>query len=226
MPTPAILEPAALEALRAYDTPTIANAIETLDIRPRNEGFMGSDVASIFPDLPVALGYAVTGRIRSATPSPERYPRRAWWEHILSVPQPRLVVLQDLDDPPGRGAFWGEVQANIHHALGCVGTITNGSVRDLSEAEAVPFAFFAGGVAVSHAYVRLEDMGSEVTISGLSIASGNLLMADRHGVLSVPMDRVTELVAAAERLIERERRIIEYCRSADFSLDGLQQVVG
>jgi regulator of RNase E activity RraA len=137
-----------------------------------------------------------------------------------------LVVLEDLDDPPGRGAFWGEVQANIHRTLGCVGAVTNGSVRDLAETQALPFALFASAVAVSHAYVRLEEMGTEVTVGGLTVRPGDLLMGDRHGVISIPIDRASDLVAAAKRLIERERRIIEYCRSDDFSLDGLETVVG
>ncbi len=214
-----------LDAIRAYDTPTMANAIETFDFRARNEGFMGADIRSIFPDMPTTLGYAVTGRIRSAAPSTRPYSPKAWWQHVLTVPEPRVLVFEDLDDPPGVGAFWGEVQTNIHRALGCVGVVTNGSVRDLLEVQALGFAYFARQVAVSHAYVHLVDFGSDVTISGVTVKEGDLLQGDRHGVLTLPIDRAPELPAAAVRLIARERRIIDFCRSKEFDVDGLAAVM-
>ena len=46
---------------------------------------------------------------------------------------PKIVVVQDLDKPKVGGSFWGEVTSNMHRALGCVGTITDGSIRDLDE---------------------------------------------------------------------------------------------
>ena len=76
-----------------------------------------------------------------------------WWRSILAMPGPRVVVMQDIDAQP-IGSFWGEVQGNIHKALGCLGVVTNGGVRDMNEARALGFHFFANTVLVSHAYVR------------------------------------------------------------------------
>jgi 4-hydroxy-4-methyl-2-oxoglutarate aldolase len=215
-----------LSALAGYDTPTLANAIEVLDIRPRSDGFTGASIRSIFTDLPPTIGYAVTGRIRSRQASPAPYAPRAWWEHVLTIPSPRFIVFEDLDDPPGLGAFWGEIQANIHRALGCVGVVTNGSVRDLSEVHDLGFGYFAEHVAVSHAYVHLVDFGSPVRVSGLTVRDGDLLMGDRHGVVFIPIDQADALGPVAERLLARERKIIAHCQSDAFNLDDLAALVG
>src|SRR3972149_3219093 len=127
--------PEVLQELRAITTPTVANGIEAFGVRGRNEGFVDAGVRCIFPDLGPMVGYAATPTIRTAQPG-ERRPAPELWAHVQSVPAPRIVVIQDLDDPPGIGAFWGEVNSNIHRALGCVGAVTNGSVRDLDEGRA------------------------------------------------------------------------------------------
>ncbi|MCH8310847.1 MAG: hypothetical protein IIB17_10195, partial [Chloroflexi bacterium] len=117
-----------LAAIKDIPTPAIANAIETFNIMPRNKGFMGPDISAIFPDMGNMIGYAVTGVIRAnAPPSAHMNVSRVEWvEEILKIPAPRVIVLQDLDWPNPIGSFWGEVQANIHSALECVGTVTNG----------------------------------------------------------------------------------------------------
>jgi hypothetical protein len=120
--------------IRRFDTPTVANAIETFMVRPRNEGFMRPEIKCVFPEFSPMVGYAVTGKIRANQPAPAGagYTKRSgWWDYIVSVPQPRVIVLEDLDDPPGVGSFWGEVNGSIHRALGCAGVVTNGCVRDL-----------------------------------------------------------------------------------------------
>jgi regulator of RNase E activity RraA len=219
--TPGTVTDAALDALRRYDVPTLANGIETFDVRSRAAGFMSAGVRCIFPELPIVNGYAVTARIRAAEPSEEPYARREWWDFTQTVPEPRMVVIEDLDDPPGVGSFWGEVNGNIHRALGCVGVVTNGSVRDLSEVRDIPFHYFAGSIAVSHAYVHLVDFGTPVEVGGLTVDTGDVLQGDQHGVLSIPADLIAELPAACDRVIARERVVIDYCRSPEFTIDGL-----
>ena len=137
------LDPAVLDRLRAFNTPTVANAIEVFDVRPRNEGFMHPEIRCIFPRLGVMVGYAVTLKIQSVRPGAKgaSIPHRVHWQDVLKVPAPRVIVVEDLDDPPGLGSFWGEVNANMHRAMGCVGAVTNGSVRDLDEVEPLGFQF-------------------------------------------------------------------------------------
>jgi regulator of RNase E activity RraA len=212
-----------LECLRRYDTCTVANAIETFDVRPRTAGFASPEIRSIFPQLGVMVGYAVTARARANRPGDGNYSRHGWWDAIAAAPAPRVAVIQDLDDPPV-GAFWGEVQSNIHRALGCAGCVTNGGVRDLREVEPLGFHYYAGSVMVSHAYVYMVDFGTPVTIGGLEIRTGDLIHADMHGVQVIPEEIAREIPAAAEKIIAKERTIISLCQSPSFELDALKRL--
>jgi regulator of RNase E activity RraA len=212
-----------LDALRRYDTPTIANAIETFDVRPRTAGFASPAVRCIFPQFGTMIGYAVTARCRAAQPAAQPYSRHGWWDAVAAAPAPRVAVIQDLDDPPV-GAFWGEVQSNIHRALGCVGAVTNGGVRDLREVEALGFQYYAGSVMVSHAYVTMVDYGTPVTIAGLEIRPGDLVHADLHGVQVIPPEIARAIPGACEAIIAKERTIIDLCRSPQFSVDALKRL--
>lgn len=211
-----------VEALRRYDTPTLANAIEEFDVRPRDEGFASLDIRCMFPELGVMVGYAATATVRARGRG--RGDQSALWEHVRRVQAPRVVVVHDLDEPPAHGSLWGEVNATVFQALGSVGAVTNGCVRDLNEARGLGFHFFARGACVSHAYVRVETVGQPVEIAGLSIEPGDLIHADQHGVLLVPRTIAGELPAAAERVIEREQTFLQWVRSPGFDPDRLPEM--
>ena len=127
------LSPEELAGLRRFSTPTLANAIEVFAIRPRHAGFMRPEIRCLLPLQEPMVGYAATATIRAAEPPRQAVARAEHWRAVLRVPAPRIVVLQDLDDPPAVGSFWGEVNVTVHEALGCIGTVTNGGVRDLPE---------------------------------------------------------------------------------------------
>ncbi len=224
MPSP--LPPDALARLRTFSTPTLANAVETFNLRPRTAGYMSSQVRCLFPDLGPMVGYAFTATCRAGVAPPREAGARRFemWRALEQTPAPRIIVLQDLDDPPGVGAFWGEVQSNIHRALGCVGTITNGGVRDLEEVRALGFHFFAGSVAVSHAYVHLVEFGQRVEVGGLAVRPGDLLHGDRHGVLSIPIEVAEKVEDGVARVEREEREIIRYCQSPSFTRQGLEDL--
>jgi regulator of RNase E activity RraA len=213
-----------IDALRKMTSPTVANAIETFNVRPRNAGFMSPHVRTLFPELGPLVGYAVTALIR-AEPEPRDGHRAslfAYWDFLRSIPEPRIVVVHDLDDPRGQGSQWGEVQANIHKALGCAGVITDGAVRDLDEVRALGFQFAAAHVSVSHAYVHLVDFGLPVKVGGLWVRPGDLLHADQHGVVSIPAEIAARIPEAVARIEEMERRIIGLRQSAAFTADRLK----
>src|SRR5206468_12993659 len=130
-----------LEALRRLNTPTIANAIETFNVRPRNLGFTSPEIRCMFPEFEPIVGFAATATIMAEQPGEgtRKASRPEYWDYLAGVPAPRIAVIQDLDQPPAVGSFWGEVNANIHRALGCAGTITNGGVRDLDEVREIGF---------------------------------------------------------------------------------------
>jgi len=216
-----------LGALRRLDTCAVSNAIEAFQIRLRNAGFADARVRCIFEDLPPMVGYAATARLRTGEPpiTGSYHDRADWWKSILQVPEPRIVVLQDLDEPPGVGALLGDVQAAILRALGCVGYVTNGAVRELPRVREQRLSLFAGNVAVSHAYAHVFDFGSTVNVGGLEVQPGDLLHGDRHGVLTVPKEIVPEIPEVAARLEQAEKKVIDFCRSQEFSVDKLQRAV-
>ncbi|MEX0785774.1 MAG: RraA family protein [Dehalococcoidia bacterium] len=212
-----------LEALRRITTPTIANAIETFDVRPRSEGFMDSTVRCIFPELGAMAGYAVTAKIAARERTDAARPASELWDALEQVPEPRIVVIEDLDYPEPIGSFWGEVNGSIYKGLGCAGTVTNGGVRDLPEVRATGFHFFASCILVSHAYVHVVEAGGPVSVGGLTVRTGDLLHGDEHGVTSIPIELARELPKAAAEVEKRERVIIEYARSADVNAEGLRK---
>jgi len=215
-----------IDALRKISSPSIANAIETFNVRPRNQGFISSEIRCLFPELGPLVGHAVTAVIR-AEPQPlegHRSSTFGWWDYVLSIPAPRAIVVHDLDEPRGQGAQWGEVQANIHKALGAVGTITDGSVRDLDEVRALGFQFAAAHVSVSHAYVHMVDFGLPVKLGGLWVKPGDLIHCDQHGAVTIPPDLVPKVADAVRRVEADERKIIEVCQSREFSADKLKEL--
>ena len=219
-----ILASEQLSALRQFDAPTVANAIETFNVRPRNTGFMSSDIRCMYPDLGVMVGYACTAIIAAdhQPPAQPKVSRPDWWRKVLETPAPRVVVMQDSDTQPV-GSFWGEVNGNIHKALGCIGLVTNGGVRDMDEVEALGFHYFAGAVLVSHAYVHLVEIDVPVSIGGMVVHPGDLIHADKHGVQVLPSDIASQIPDAVAEIAASERRIIEVCQASDFSVDKLMR---
>ncbi|HTQ53901.1 MAG TPA: RraA family protein [Bryobacteraceae bacterium] len=229
MTTSAVLPHALFEQIRKLDTCLVSNAIERLKGRLHNEGSVsGSALHCLFPRLPPVLGYAATGRMRSTT-QPVRgrayHENLNWWRYVASMPAPRIIVVEDADERPGAGALVGALHAEIGLALDCAGYVTNGSVRDLPDVRALGFQLFAGGVSVTHMYAHICEYGHPVEIGGLTIFPGDLVQGDCHGVHVIPMTIAAEIPAMADEILEEERRLKEFCRSSDFSLDGLAEML-
>ncbi len=207
-----------LAELSRWPTPAISNAIETFNVRSWATGFMSSDIQGRFPELGVMAGYAVTTKIRASIPAaddPETVAREDWVDYLLTVPGPRIVVMQDMDQP-AIGSYWGEVNATRHKALGCLGVITDGGVRDLDEMRGMGFNAISKAVLVSHAYIHMVEFGGPVTVGGLTVRSGDLLAADQHGAIHIPHDIAPDVAAAAQRIEDEEREIIAFYRRPDY----------
>lgn len=218
-----------VELLRRFDTCTLSNAIELLNLRPRTEGYVRDrGVSCMFPALPPVAGFAVTGRMRAASQPIHGhcyYDHLEWWNYVASVPAPRIVVLLDADDPPGAGALFGELHARICMALNCLAYVTNGAVRDLASIERLGFQLFAGSTSVSHAYAHVVDFGQEIELGGLKIRSGDLLHGDRNGLLSIPSNCAAKLPKVAAGVLESEHRFIRMCIDGNFSIDRLSEEI-
>jgi len=219
------LTPTQLDELRRFSTPTVSNAIEMFKIRKNSEGFMSPDIVCRFPDFGPMVGYAVTATFRAREESRKGtgVDMSAYYEHVLTGPAPRVIVAQDLDELPV-GALFGEVQALIHKALGCVGHITNGGVRDLDECDRIGFHYFSGSILVSHAYVHLEGFGKPVNVGGTIVHPGDLIHADKHGVCLIPHSIASKVAAACKAMEALERPVIELSRSSDFTPSKLAAV--
>ena len=211
--------------LSLFTTPTIANAIETLGVRPRLEGVTDARIQCLFPQLGTLVGYAATATIDSSRPAqdPRSVRRREYWQYVRGTTGPCISVMQDLASTP-LGAYWGEVNASLHKALGSQGVITNGTVRDLDEVERIGFHFFASGVQVSHGYAHLEGFGAEVEVFGMRASDGDLIHADRHGAVVIPREIATLVAEAARRIVDTEKSLLEACTLED-PVEALDRLV-
>ena len=198
--------------LRSIDTPTVCNLIEIVASARRGAGYTVRHLHCAFPDLPPMVGFARTVTIRARDAfgmGDASYIQRRldYLDYVAAEPRPSIMVIEDLDEEPGYGAFWGEVQSNVHQALGCLGTVTNGSIRDIPM---IPpgFQMLAGSIGPSHAYVHMIEYGVDVNVHGMAVKSGDLVHADRHGAVVVPIDKIDAMKTALDGLAAREAKII------------------
>jgi regulator of RNase E activity RraA len=214
------------EFLRSIDTPTVCNLIEIVAPQRRGFGYTVRHLHCPFPDLPPMVGFAKTATIRAKDAvalggGGYMQKRLDYLDYVAGAPGPGIVVLEDLDDEVGYGAFWGEVQSNVHKALGCLGTITNGSIRDIPMI-AEGFQMLAGSIVPSHAFVHVVDFAVEVNIHGMAVKSHDLIHADRHGAVVVPIEAIDAMHKAADDLAAREAKIIAAARAPDVTVEKIK----
>ena len=206
---PRPLTHADLLELKRWNTPTIYNGWEQITRRDNaNDAFNIEETRDYMPHMGPMVGYAVTLQIEPSNPEhPKRNPT-AWAdyrEYVASLPGPKVVVVQDLDKPRHVGAFWGEVNSNIHRALGCVGTITDGAIRDVDEMMNAGFKALARRMSVGHANSVPVKWGCEVEVFGRKVLPGQLIHADKHGFMVMTEEEATtELLEAARFLDSNE----------------------
>lgn len=217
------LTKADLDRLAKWDTPTICNGLELLDEAWRLSGYTTRAFTCLRPGAKPIVGYARTATIRaSVKPGPEAVAlRRDYYTYIdAGGPKPSIAVIQDVDDQPARGALWGEVNTNIHKGLGCLGVVTNGSIRDLADS-AAGFQALAGQVGPSHAWVHVTSIGGAVEVHGMTVRDGDILHADVHGAVVVPAKYVKKLPETIEQIARREAVIIAAAKKKGFSAEKL-----
>jgi regulator of RNase E activity RraA len=215
-----------LALLTKWDTPTICNALEEIIPQRRGYGFTTTHLFSLDPALPPICGFARTATIRAAAPSPETSEqmvakRAAYYEYVAAAPAPTIVVIQDIDPQPGVGAFWGEVQTNIHKGLGVLGAVTNGSFRDVPDS-ARGFNLIGGKVGPSHAFVHLVHIDCQVTVFGLTAKTNDII----HGAVLIPPAAVKQIPAVVDLISRREKIILEAAKSSDFTIAKLKTAMG
>lgn len=210
-----------LEALAGYDSPTLSNAIEAFGLRGMEAGFCGWSTPRLVGGPRPVVGRAVTATMGSCRPVADREARTALYEAVAAVGEPVVVVVADRDEQPCHGAFLGEIQATLLSRLGAVAIVTNGAVRDLGQLRAMGFTAFAGGTSVSRACAHLLEVNVEVDLDGLSIAPGDVLHGDEHGLLLVPEEVLGRLPAVADSIIAAEQAVLAWAASEEFSTEEI-----
>jgi len=193
--------------LQRWNTPTIYNGWEQITRHKANyDGFNLEPVTDFMPGMGPMAGYAITVVIQ---PGNEKHPEEnpdgwaQYREYVAEVPGPKIVVVQDLDKPNLYGSFWGEVNSNIHKALGCIGTITDGGIRDVDEMVGVGFKALARNLCVGHAFSFPVRWNCEVEVFGRKVLPGQLIHADKHGFLAIPDEDQDKLLEAS--------RFMDFC---------------
>ena len=217
--------------LTALDTPTVCNALEIVAPERRGYGYTVQPLVCCRPQLPPMVGVARTACIRAQHPSDlkgadARALQDAYYAYVDEGPKPAIMVIQDLDgEQRGYGSWWGEVNSNIHKGMGCLGLVTDGSVRDLPDI-AEGFQMLADRVGPSHAYVHPVDFGRPVTVSGMRVVSGDLIHADQHGAVVIPWAVAADVPAAAADIARREAVIIGAAQEPGFNMARLRKAWG
>ena len=217
------LSPEIWNALLALDTPTVCNALEIVNPGRRARGFNIRPFVCVRPSLPPILGFARTVRIRAAHKPARRMDADGYYSYIAEGgPTPSIAIIQDVDDTPGYGAHWGEVNTNIHFGLGCLGVVTNGSVRDIPDSQE-KFQMLAGMINPSHAFVNVVDWGGDVNVHGMEVSDSNLIHADMHGSVVFPVEDSEAIDEEAKMIIARERVVIEASQKPGFNMGKLRE---
>jgi regulator of RNase E activity RraA len=213
---------ALLTKLRTFDTPTICNALEAVDPSRRARGFNVRPFVCVRPALPPVVAYARTVRIRATHKPVKPQDSNGYYTYIAEGgPVPSIVIVEDMDEVPGFGALWGEVNTNVHYGLGCMGLVTNGSVRDIPDSQP-KFQMLAGMVNPSHAWVHVVDWGHAVNIHGMEVADGDLVHADQHGAVVIPAASVEAIIEEVKKLVARERIVIDASQKPGFNMEKLR----
>jgi regulator of RNase E activity RraA len=217
--------PDAWDALLSLDSPTVANAIETFGARPHPEGYTGPEIRCLFPQLGTMLGYACTA-VMAPRETGETDWRATYLEFCRRVegsPHPAVAVIQDAADWPFQAALVGEVMATCLQRFGAAGCVTNGAVRDLEQVERLGFHLHAAGVIVSHGQMKFAAAGVPVQLGRLTVRPGDLLHADRNGVVVIPAEIAERVPEAARRILAEEERIMAAARTPGFRARDLEE---
>jgi N-methylhydantoinase A len=212
-----------LEEFGAWDTPALSNALDALRLRPFNGGYTNCSIQRITGSSPM-VGRAVTARMVAREPGEDGIPVSHLHRAIAETEGPVVVVLEDCDEPAGAGAFLGEVNGSLLAALCIKGLVTNGRVRDVNELRQFRYPVFAAGLCVARSYMRLVEVGAEVTVAGMTVRPGDIVHGDEHGVLQIPDDALPAIFDKAELIREDEENVVGWSRSTDFNVEALLQL--
>ena len=229
--TESTVPPNVMQELATLDTPTVCNALELVVPERRGEGYTVRPLFCLRPEMQPIVGHARTATVSAIKPSDlsaaeAKILNDQYYEYMGTGPAPLINVIEDIDgENVGYGAWWGEVNTSIHHGLGSLGVITNGSIRDLPDSSP-GFQLLAGSVSPSHAYIHVVEFNLDVTVMGMEVKHNDLIHADQHGAVLIPPAAVKQIPAVVDLVSRREKIILEAAKSADFTVAKLKTAMG
>jgi regulator of RNase E activity RraA len=215
--------------LRAYSTPTICNALEMISPERRAYGYTRSTLHCVNPEAGPTCGVALTGEVRSLAPPLNAkdelvQQRLEYYEYMFQdVGAPKICVMEDCDEEPGTGPFWGEFNARIHRACGVTAVVTNGSIRDRPDLPE-DLLILGCGLRPSHAYIHVVGFGNKVEVFGMVVSHGDIVHADEHGAVAFPVSMLPEVDQCAQDFMAMEEPILRACREDSLSLEKLRRL--
>jgi regulator of RNase E activity RraA len=213
-----------IDYLTSVDTPTLANAVELLGVRPNHEGFTPFGIRCLFPELGRMCGYAVTAHVETVSQTEPCDNNRfiELYEAVQCSPKPAVIAFQEVGAHPEYAAHCGEVMGTIFTRLGAIGLVTDCGVRDIPEVRALGFRYFAQGSVASHGHFRIVRVGVPVQVRGLVVQPGDILHGDENGVLLIPRQGIESIPEKVDLIRTRERELLNFVRGPEFSLDKLK----
>lgn len=218
-----------MDQLKNYDSATISNAIEDFQVRKRTEGYTSWDIRCQFPELDPMVGYAVTCTMDGTTADQKGGNRLHEFIDVLSgSASPIVVVIQDVGPKTNRSCFAGDLICSVYSALGVVGLVTDGGVRDLKgiKERSPDFQIFSPGVVVSHGNGVKIDINVPVVVGGMQINPGDLIHGDENGLVNVPTSIAKEVITKAAQVRDTETKLFDYLDNGSYNLEGLKRHIG
>jgi 4-hydroxy-4-methyl-2-oxoglutarate aldolase len=178
-------------------TATLSDALDRLG-RP----------GSLHGIAPLASGQRLVGRAFTVRYRPVGHPPGSVGDYIDDMESGQLVVI----DNGGRTdcTVWGDILTAVAHQRGIAGTVIDGVNRDVRRALDLGYPIYSRGRFMRTGKDRVEvaDVRGIVTVGGVQIAPGDLVVGDDDGVVAIPQDVEQEVIEVARRIAEREEAIL------------------
>jgi regulator of RNase E activity RraA len=187
-----------IDRLQTMDVCTVSDALDAL-------GLEGS-VLGLRPMWEGArvVGRAVTVRLAEGA-APPGAPKVHLGARAIELSRPGDVIVVDNAGRTGMGGWGGllSLAASLH---GVGGVIVDGACRDVDEQRELGFPAFArsGVQRTARARVHEASSGDPVSIGGVTVEPGDIVMADGSGVVRISASRAADVVAKAEDIAARE----------------------
>ncbi|MEQ8817144.1 MAG: RraA family protein [Thalassobaculum sp.] len=180
-------------------TSTIANALDDLGVHGVIVG-----LRAVVPGTK-AIGPAVT--VREQTAAYGTFPVEDFKVgHMIEAAAPGSVIVVDNGGNPV--STWGGMASRAAQVKGVAGLIVEGGVRDWEEQQQFRFPLFARHVVPTPGKTRIkvEAIGEPVTIEGVLIRPGDLIVADGSGICVLPIEKAETILQLASKFAADDRQ--------------------